>query len=889
MFTRKMRNHKLLSLLLVLSLTLSSGAVALATSAADPIEVVFYDEDGVTALATLPTTAIGDNGYIGWKSLNDVPDFNKAGDKIILSWKKKGDATDTRVNLSKHTARTNALAANIDQLKETLELVPLKVMDRAAFNALHYGNLLIDTHMDTPQRMTGSIGTGDQRPVDNNDLANPTNSAQGSYARMIAGGLTGGGFAAYTSRYDNEDWNRGYGDRANSRILAVINATSWSAERNPGMVEIVKTPADFNRVFAANKLSLLNTIEGAYSITEDNYYELIEQYYDLGVRILSFTHNPISYLATGINAYGANGGTGGLDTGMTSVGERTLDRMKDLGMVYDVSHASDQTVKDALVRSERPMIGSHSGAWGQHQHDRNIKDAEIIAMAKGGGTVQQNFYGDYMAEPRGVSEVADQIDYIRDLLEKNGFADGTDYIGLGADYDGGTNTADINDASYYFRITKELLARGYTNAEIIKIMNGNLLRVLGSVQAAAAPRTFAGTPATISDPVADGITLGAGTKTASLATRTPVFEASLGGDFTGGTRVVIDGIVRDSFVKGNVLTADLTGAPIQEEYHAVTFEATNKEGQITRETKIFRIGATAIHKVDFMDADRVTSLGVAYVPNSTRVAEADVPWYTADGEYKITRWTNWRTGANFNAASNLTYSYRLVAVPATDRLSADVFAPVDSDVSGDIEYTLALWCMENLLNLEIEFTINGDILSGKGIETLTDGFDAISDIKWSYMGDGIWKGAFTVGYTPGGVTTGYTAAGRTDLLKIVFSPRGKGSSDLKLTGVKASKLDMGTQMVVNAPVIIDEAIATTNIDRLTYSKYDLNKDGVIDALDLGIMLLYCGFKEEDAEWATLVKVNDSKGNPVTANMCDVNSDGMIDMLDLIDLFINYTK
>ncbi|MCL1809752.1 MAG: dockerin type I domain-containing protein [Clostridiales bacterium] len=81
----------------------------------------------------------------------------------------------------------------------------------------------------------------------------------------------------------------------------------------------------------------------------------------------------------------------------------------------------------------------------------------------------------------------------------------------------------------------------------------------------------------------------------------------------------------------------------------------------------------------------------------------------------------------------------------------------------------------------------------------------------------------------------------------------------------------------------------TNIDQRTYSKYDLNKDNKVDALDIGVMLLYCGFNKDSDGWGTLVKVNDSKGKGVTASMCDVNGDGMIDMLDLLDLFIHYTK
>ncbi|MCL1808144.1 MAG: S8 family serine peptidase [Clostridiales bacterium] len=89
----------------------------------------------------------------------------------------------------------------------------------------------------------------------------------------------------------------------------------------------------------------------------------------------------------------------------------------------------------------------------------------------------------------------------------------------------------------------------------------------------------------------------------------------------------------------------------------------------------------------------------------------------------------------------------------------------------------------------------------------------------------------------------------------------------------------------------DEGAATLWVRQTDagYSKYDLNKDNKVGALDLGIMLLYCGFDKDAPDWGDVIKVNDSRGAGVCAGMCDVNGDGLIDMLDLLDLFIHYTK
>ncbi|MCL1810350.1 MAG: dockerin type I domain-containing protein, partial [Clostridiales bacterium] len=154
------------------------------------------------------------------------------------------------------------------------------------------------------------------------------------------------------------------------------------------------------------------------------------------------------------------------------------------------------------------------------------------------------------------------------------------------------------------------------------------------------------------------------------------------------------------------------------------------------------------------------------------------------------------------------------------------------------------------------------------------------------LGGAVWKGNVTLGYPSGG-DTGFSAFLPADIAKFVFAPRAEGDATMKLTGIRVTALDGTVTRYINA--VIAKAEATTTIEQLIFSKYDLNRDNKVDALDLGIMLLYCGFDSDSPNWDTLVKVNDIKGKGVTASMCDVNNDGVIDMLDLLDLFIHYTK
>ncbi|MCL1983061.1 MAG: dockerin type I domain-containing protein [Clostridiales bacterium] len=225
------------------------------------------------------------------------------------------------------------------------------------------------------------------------------------------------------------------------------------------------------------------------------------------------------------------------------------------------------------------------------------------------------------------------------------------------------------------------------------------------------------------------------------------------------------------------------------------------------------------------------------------------------------------------------------AVRIASELNANLNVDSVSGIEGDVEFTLSVSHAKDLLALELEFTVDAGLLAGKGVETL-NGFEAVDGIAWKSLGGSIWKGSLTIGLPAGHEGTGLTSYVPVDVAKFIFAPRAMGEASMKLTDVKAVGLDGET---VYLDVVIVNGEAVTTIEQLVWSKYDLNKDNKIDALDLGIMLLYCGFATETPGWDSLVKVNDSRGRPVTASMCDVNSDGIIDMLDLLDLFIHYTK
>jgi membrane dipeptidase len=172
------------------------------------------------------------------------------------------------------------------------------------------------------------------------------------------------------------------------------------------------------------------------------------------------------------------------DDGLSAFGRQVVAEMNRIGMMVDISHASDKTVLDVLETSTAPIIASHSSARAVYDHLRNLSDELIKKIADRGGVVQapieyvKDHDPDDPAELPAVVEFVDHIDHIVQVA-------GIDHAGIGTDFDGGGELADLHDVSDMGIITRELVKRGYTAGQIAKIWGGNLMRVLREVQKAA--------------------------------------------------------------------------------------------------------------------------------------------------------------------------------------------------------------------------------------------------------------------------------------------------------------------------------------------------------------------------------------------------------------------
>ena len=336
-------------------------------------------------------------------------------------------------------------------------------------------------------------------------------------SRLKAGGITGEFFSIYVSGSTLKTGG------AMRRAMDLIDATYREVERHPGDLSMCTTAAEIRRAKRSRKICALMGIEGGYAI-ENSLYAL-RNFYRLGIRYMTLTHNVTHDWADSHVTDPRHGG-------LNEFGREVVKEMNRLGMLVDISHVSVDTMNDVLDASTAPIIASHSSARAVHDHTRNVPDDVLRRIAKNGGVVMINFLpmfldarsakessersarlrpqldalrqqykddtvGYYEAERRLLAEnpiynpsftrIVDHIDHIRNLLGS------VDNIGLGSDYDGIPGLpAGMNGAEDTVLVTYEMLRRGYTEAEIRKVLGENFLRAFAQAERVAGNRQISG-------------------------------------------------------------------------------------------------------------------------------------------------------------------------------------------------------------------------------------------------------------------------------------------------------------------------------------------------------------------------------------------------------------
>jgi len=318
---------------------------------------------------------------------------------------------------------------------------------------IHKKYLTVDTHNDAALR----IGTRDEN-------GDPVNS-QVTFPMMKEGGLDAAIFAIFISQRERSEEAH---KAITVRTHQFLSEFKKYVEEYNG-VSIAYSSEDLLRNKANGNTSVILGIENGYAIGTD--IKNLEMFRDMGVICMTLCHNGHNEICdTSTDSLPEHGG-------LSNFGREVVKEMNRLGMMVDVSHASTKTLYDVLEVSEKPVFASHSSVWNIKNHNRNLKDHEMKAIAEKGGLIQVAIGRFFLSEePRdsmSVRHIADHVDYMKNLV-------GIEHIGLGTDYDGGGWVRDMKDASQVKNLTVELLRRGYTEEELALFWGGNFIRFMKS-------------------------------------------------------------------------------------------------------------------------------------------------------------------------------------------------------------------------------------------------------------------------------------------------------------------------------------------------------------------------------------------------------------------------
>jgi membrane dipeptidase len=369
-----------------------------------------------------------------------------------------------------------------------------------AARKIHAEGFVFDGHNDLPWMVRTEAGSS----FDQADLKKSLGPKfHTDIARLRAGNVGAQFWSVYIPASSAKE------GKALLQTIEQIHLVREMIRRYPETFEMARTAGDVVRIQKSGKIASLIGVEGGHCI-EDS-IENLRRLHELGAGYMTLTHSDTLAWADAATDDAKHGG-------LTEFGEEVVREMNRLGMLVDLSHVSDETMKDALRVSSAPVIFSHSSARAIAGHPRNVPDDVLKLLKPNGGVVMINFYpgfihaesakrranifhvfrelrakhpgeADYKRavkewekanpiEPGSVHDVCDHIDHVKKIA-------GIDHIGLGSDYDGISMVPrQLEDVSTYPVITQELLNRGYSAAEIHQIMSGNILRVMRKAEAA---------------------------------------------------------------------------------------------------------------------------------------------------------------------------------------------------------------------------------------------------------------------------------------------------------------------------------------------------------------------------------------------------------------------
>ena len=376
-----------------------------------------------------------------------------------------------------------------------ISMIFLVDVNAQSYKKLHFESIVCDTHNDI---ISTCLEKGYRFD------SNLTGKTHSDLTRMFKAGIDVQVFSVWCDGTEPQPY--AFANREIDTLYAWIS-------RHPDSMMLVTNSNELMQAVKQHKLACMIGVEGGHMM-EDNLGKL-DSLYARGTRYMTLTWNNNTSWTT--SAKSETDTLHPAHLGLNDFGKQVVQHMNKIGMMVDLSHVGEHTFWDAINTSTKPILVSHSDVYNLCPVFRNLKDAQIKAVAKNGGVIQLNFYSGFLDSTFPAKESAfekkhkaekdslmaagkqeffadnylflkyadevanmrapfhlllDHLDYIVKLV-------GVDYVGLGSDFDGiSFPPQQMDDVTSFPLITKALLERGYSKNDIQKILGGNFIRVL---------------------------------------------------------------------------------------------------------------------------------------------------------------------------------------------------------------------------------------------------------------------------------------------------------------------------------------------------------------------------------------------------------------------------
>jgi len=350
---------------------------------------------------------------------------------------------------------------------------------------LHGECVVIDTHVDTTQRMLDPAWRFDERhEFGHVDLP-----------RLGEAGIDAAFFAV---------WAKGpiEPEQAVDAARQQLRALHETAGRFSNRIVLARTADEVRAAKRQGKFAMLIGIEGGYLIGDS--LERLREYHANGAGYMTLTH---SFHTSWADSSGVHEDLAPLHGGLTAFGRQVVREMNRLGMIIDVSHAADSTFWQVIETTTAPVMATHSSCRAVCPHRRNLTDEMMKAIASTGGTVQINFAAAFLDPAYPAPDAKAIYDFLArgGQFPRNPFTThatsfhrlvdhfdhalqtvGPDHVGIGSDFDGIPAVPEgMEDCGRLPDLTAALLERGYNYEHLRKVLGGNVLRVMQACEMSA--------------------------------------------------------------------------------------------------------------------------------------------------------------------------------------------------------------------------------------------------------------------------------------------------------------------------------------------------------------------------------------------------------------------